>query len=136
MAFAQCPPSGKKHAIKRKGKEELSRKRREKRKLTKKSRKTAVVGIEPCTTCKNGPYTASRYGLDLTYGVYIRSAKIHVRSYGYTDMVGNFHIRVRLYGVSRYAKYSYVRFWPTLIIHGSGHIRTIYYMYDSGQPFL
>jgi hypothetical protein len=36
--------------------------------------------------------------------------------YGHTDTdtVGNFHIRIRLYGVSRYAVFSYIRFWPTL----------------------
>ena len=41
-----------------------------------------LLGIEPCTTCK---YVHKRriYGSDRTHGVYIRSAKTHVRSYGY-----------------------------------------------------
>jgi hypothetical protein len=42
-----------------------------------------LLGIEPCTTCKYGPYTA----VYRAYGVYIRSAKTHlcvyIRSYGY-----------------------------------------------------
>jgi len=41
-----------------------------------------LLGFEPCTTCK---YVHKRriYGSDRTHGVYIRSAKTHVRSYGY-----------------------------------------------------
>ena len=31
-----------------------------------------------------------------------------------TNTVGNFHIRTRLYGVSRYTVFSYVWLWPTL----------------------
>jgi hypothetical protein len=40
--------------------------------------------------------------------------------YGHTDTntVRNLHIQMQLYGVSGYAVFAYVRFWPTLgILH-------------------
>jgi len=42
--------------------------------------------------------------------------------YGHTDTdtVGSFHLRIRLYRVSRYAVFSYVRFWPTPQIYQRG----------------
>jgi hypothetical protein len=53
--------------------------------------------------------------------------------YGHTDTdtVGNFHVRIQLYGVSKYAVFSYVWFWATLVIcythsftHLCRHLRT------------
>jgi hypothetical protein len=42
--------------------------------------------------------------------------------YGHTDTVANFHTRKQLYGVSAYAVFLYVRFWPTLHIPNKLHV--------------
>jgi len=67
-------------SIKKESKERAQEEEAREKKIDQKEQKRLLLlGIEPCTTCKYGPYTA----VYRAYGVYIRSAKTHIRSYGY-----------------------------------------------------
>jgi len=64
-------------SIKKESKERAQEEEAREKKLTKK--RTAVAGNRTLSHLQIGPYTA----VYRTYGVYIRSAKTHIRSYGY-----------------------------------------------------
>ena len=67
-------------SIKKESKERAQEEEAREKKIDQKEQKRLLLlGIEPCTTCKYGPYTA----VYRSYGVYIRSAQTHIRSYGY-----------------------------------------------------
>ena len=46
--------------------------------------------------------------------MHILKQPIPIHGHADTDTLRNFHIQIQLYGVSRYAVFSYVRFRPTL----------------------
>ena len=96
----------------RKGKQRKSSVRRGARKgnWPKRAKNTAVAGIR---TAPPANTVHKRHIYDTAY--------IHGRPkpmYGHTDTdtIGNFHIQIRLYGVSGYAVLPYVQFWPALNI--------------------
>jgi len=62
----------------------------------------------------NLPFT--RGGRAEKCSVYIYGRPKPIYGHTDTDMVGNCHIQIRLYGVSGYAVLPYVQFWPALNI--------------------